>query len=78
MYHKCEKDSTHQPTKTFYGLKMSGTLALIQELGLPITIIIGFANGICGMIKWLQGILLKHIEQVLLTTKQTKRRLTRH
>lgn len=39
-------------------------VALIQELGLPITIIIGGAYGVWGMIKWLQGTLLKHIEQV--------------
>ena len=39
-------------------------VALIQELRLPITIIIGGAYGVWGMIKWLQGTLLKHIDQV--------------
>ena len=39
-------------------------IKLIQEIGLPATIIIGGAYGVWGMIRWLQGTLLKHIEDV--------------
>ena len=39
-------------------------ITLVQELGLPIAIIIGGSYAIWGMIRWLQGTLLKHIEDV--------------
>ena len=44
-------------------------ITLVQELGLPITIIIAGGYGIWAMIRWLQGTLLKHIEQVASTNQ---------
>ena len=44
-------------------------IKLIQEIGLPATIIIGGAYGVWGMIRWLQGTLLKHIDVVAATNQ---------
>jgi hypothetical protein len=39
-------------------------VALIQELGLEVTIIIGGAFAFWKIVLWLQGTLLKHIDQI--------------
>ena len=42
-------------------------VALIQELGLEVTIIIGGAFAFWKIILWLQGTLLRHIDQIAAT-----------